>query len=278
MIEAGSGKETSVTVENSVHVLDIQKQHLTMEVIEQFDPVEMTIPEYSSVDPAQNTTQSIQRKNWKRMARGLQNIPAETNEYFEAKKQGKRHSRTDGPVVNGKKLKVINEEGIDLDPTTATDRHELSDLECTRAWDQRAIREFHLLLDESNPSLVFISETKLVEAQCNWWRRKFRLDGLFVVNSKRRSGGLVLLWREPFEVCIKSYSVGHIDCIISYGCKSWRFTGFYGSSVSALRHQSWQLLRRLAGMHELNSLPWLVGGDFNEILYDSEKGEGFQEM
>lgn len=39
-------------------------------------------------------------------------------------------------------------------------------------------------------------------------------------------------------------------------------------------NQSWQLLKRLAGIHELSLLPWLVGGDFNEILFESEKMGG----
>lgn len=34
------------------------------------------------------------------------------------------------------------------------------------------------------------------------------------------------------------------------------------------------MLRRLASIQELNKLPWLVGGDFNEICFDSEKLRG----
>lgn len=30
-------------------------------------------------------------------------------------------------------------------------------------------------------------------------------------------------------------------------------------------------LKRLAGIHELKNLPWLVGGDLNVILFDTEK-------
>lgn len=49
---------------------------------------------------------------------------------------------------------------------------------------------------------------------------------------------------------------------------------FYGKPVTHLRSQSWALLHRLSQMSEFQLLPWLIGGDFNEILYDSEKKRG----
>lgn len=54
----------------------------------------------------------------------------------------------------------------------------------------------------------------------------------------------------------------------------WRFTGFYGNPITSFRAQSWQLLLRLADIHELKVLPLLVGWDFNEIVFDSEKMGG----
>ncbi|KAL5741976.1 hypothetical protein ACOSP7_028708 [Xanthoceras sorbifolium] len=57
--------------------------------------------------------------------------------------------------------------------------------------------------------------------------------------------------------------------------RRWRFTGFYGEPKQWLREQSWVLLRRLAG---LDNLPWLIGGDFNEILRGAEKEGGLARM
>lgn len=81
----------------------------------------------------------------------------------------------------------------------------------------------------------------------------------------------MILWKAPFEVSIKSYSSGHIDCCVFYENSTWRFTGFYGNPVASLRDSSWELLRRLHEIHELQDLPWLIGGDFNEIFFDCEK-------
>lgn len=70
------------------------------------------------------------------------------------------------------------------------------------------------------------------------------------------------------------FSYGHIDCIVTHGAcivthgaKRWRFTGFYENPIAAQRSHSWKLLKRLAGIPELKALPWVVGGEFNEILF-----------
>ncbi|TXG73661.1 hypothetical protein EZV62_002240 [Acer yangbiense] len=51
----------------------------------------------------------------------------------------------------------------------------------------------------------------------------------------------------------------------------WRFFRFYGDPVSSRRKFLWALLRRL---REVDNLPWVCAGDFNEILGMSEKEGG----
>ncbi|XP_074347087.1 uncharacterized protein LOC141685909 [Apium graveolens] len=43
---------------------------------------------------------------------------------------------------------------------------------------------------------------------------------------------------------------------------------FYGYPERAKRRDSWSLIRRLSG---LDSLPWLIMGDFNDLMYESDK-------
>ncbi|KAL5767196.1 hypothetical protein ACOSQ2_013979 [Xanthoceras sorbifolium] len=97
-------------------------------------------------------------------------------------------------------------------------------------------------------------------------------SGKLVVESVGRSGGLVLFWSGHLDVRLLSFSLFHIDVSVSdSGCSPWRFTGFYGSPEASQRHHTWLLLKRLFA---LSSLPWLCGGDFNEILVDCEKDGG----
>uniref|UniRef100_A0A803PGT3 Reverse transcriptase domain-containing protein n=1 Tax=Cannabis sativa TaxID=3483 RepID=A0A803PGT3_CANSA len=97
-------------------------------------------------------------------------------------------------------------------------------------------------------------------------------DGCFVVAAKGKSGGLALLWKEPFEVNVKSFTVSHIDAMVENGLGfSWRFTGFYGSPDPGGRKDSWLLLERLRDMLQG---AWVCGGDFNEIIKAKEKKGG----
>ncbi|KAL5539433.1 hypothetical protein UlMin_045908 [Ulmus minor] len=140
--------------------------------------------------------------------------------------------------------------------------------------NQRAFKNLNRLLSDEDPSLVFLCETKLVAGQCKNLKQKLGYDGCFVRDCIGRKGGLILLWKESVEVVIQSTSAGHIDALVSQAERHWRFTGFYGSPEVEGRKFSWDLMSKLASIAELSHLPWLVGGDFNEILLDSEKRGG----
>ncbi|KAL5542373.1 hypothetical protein UlMin_010083 [Ulmus minor] len=138
----------------------------------------------------------------------------------------------------------------------------------------KAIHNLHRLVADEDPSLLFLCETKLVSGQCRNLKYTLGFEGCFVQDCLGRQGGLMLLWKDPLKVEIKSCSAGHIDAIIDQNLRRWRFTGFYGSPTVEGRIASWQLIRRLGSLSELCHLPWLVGGDFNEVLYDHEKQGG----
>lgn len=76
------------------------------------------------------------------------------------------------------------------------------------------------------------------------------------------------------NVNILSYSQGHIDTFIVVQPASFFFTDFYGNPDHNLRVSSWNLLNKIATTHNNSELGWIIGGDFNEILYDSEKCGG----
>lgn len=102
------------------------------------------------------------------------------------------------------------------------------------------------------------------------------MEGCLAVSSEGKSGGLALMWREGMSVTVQNYSKFHIDSLVSMDdSESFRFISFYGQTDSCLRQQSWDMLRKVKST--INE-EWIVGGDFNAILNDSEKEGGRRKL
>ncbi|BFG30893.1 hypothetical protein CerSpe_171670 [Prunus speciosa] len=128
----------------------------------------------------------------------------------------------------------------------------------------RTFRALRYLLRDKNPDVIFLSETKKTIQQMAGVSAQLGAIGQFSVSRNGRAGGLALLWRHGVKVSIRSFSSGHIDAMIEGVTQNcFRFTGFYGNPDLASRKHSWELLHRLADGY---SGPWVVGGDFNEVL------------
>lgn len=72
---------------------------------------------------------------------------------------------------------------------------------------------------------------------------------------------------------MRSISQNHNDSIICWRNKQWRFYGIYDYPDSNQKCKTWELIRKLQG---LSDLPWILGGDFNEILSNTENEGVFQ--
>uniref|UniRef100_A0A803MV91 CCHC-type domain-containing protein n=1 Tax=Chenopodium quinoa TaxID=63459 RepID=A0A803MV91_CHEQI len=89
---------------------------------------------------------------------------------------------------------------------------------------------------------------------------------------RKGSGGLALLWKDSFDVEIKSFSMNHIDAWVRWpNIGRWKFTGIYGSSKEENKFKTGLLLDNL---HNNHSGPWICGGDFNLMLTSNEKKGG----
>uniref|UniRef100_A0A803QEG5 Reverse transcriptase n=1 Tax=Cannabis sativa TaxID=3483 RepID=A0A803QEG5_CANSA len=72
----------------------------------------------------------------------------------------------------------------------------------------------------------------------------------FHVNYSGKSGGLILIRNDDWDVEVKSFTKGHIDALVK--CPDmdlWQFTRFYGHHLKAhLQGESWRLLSKLKDM------------------------------
>lgn len=71
---------------------------------------------------------------------------------------------------------------------------------------------------------------------------------------------------------LKSYLRYHIDVHVKMDdLREWRCTGIYGNPEASNKVSTWNLIRTL---HSIEQIPWLLGGDFNEVLHLHEKRDG----
>ena len=144
---------------------------------------------------------------------------------------------------------------------------------CQGLRNPRTVKALQKLVKQEEPILVFLIETKLnkekfekVKDQCNF---KFS----WVVPSEGRNGGLAFFWKEGIEFEILKADQSHIDTLVKGGVSTdlWHLTGFYRAPETSRRDESWALLKEI---QDRSTLPWLVIGDFNELVSDSEKEGG----
>ncbi|KAH9707854.1 hypothetical protein KPL70_012694 [Citrus sinensis] len=97
-------------------------------------------------------------------------------------------------------------------------------------------------------------------------------DKSFRVEAEGFSGGIWVLWKDIFQVeIVASHSqFVHLRISNNNNVLSW-LTAIYASPNPGLRKYLWSELDNLA---QTVYGPWILGGDFNTILYDSEKKGG----
>ena len=135
-----------------------------------------------------------------------------------------------------------------------------------------AIRELLDLQGRVKADVIFLSEFHLNTAKATELRVKLGFDRFHIVDSDGRSGGLALFYNLSNEVVLNYASPNFIDGFVMDGINvSWRLTGFYGEPNWDMKHLSWTNMRTL---HNKSTGPWMIFGDFNEILVASEKEGG----
>ncbi|KAH7857525.1 hypothetical protein Vadar_013640 [Vaccinium darrowii] len=139
-----------------------------------------------------------------------------------------------------------------------------------RSLTVRALRNF---AKNRRPSIVFLMETKNKANKVDRIRRSLNFSNSVYVDPCGLSGGLALWWNSNISVDILEANQHfiHARCNDHQGLKSFLVTFVYGAPVVRAKEAVWENLRFLgAGIHGA----WLVLGDFNDIVAESEKSGG----
>jgi len=135
------------------------------------------------------------------------------------------------------------------------------------------VKDLQKLVEQQEPILVFLIGTKLNKEKAKKVRDQCNFKFIWVVPSEGRRGGLALFWKDGIEGEVLEADQSHIDTLVKGGVLTnwWHLTGFYGAPKTLRRDESWALLKLI---RDRSTLPWLVIGDFNEIVCVSEKEGG----
>ncbi|KAK9996993.1 hypothetical protein SO802_021679 [Lithocarpus litseifolius] len=129
---------------------------------------------------------------------------------------------------------------------------------CRGLGNRWAVRVLTDLVRKKGPTILFLMETKLSVSEMQPIKAELDFPSMLVVPSVRRSGGLVLLWKNEVVVDTQTYSPNHIDVHVSSPMQAlWRLTGVYGHPKEGLKIETWRLLRHLRARA---FLPWVYLG------------------
>ncbi|KAK8579615.1 hypothetical protein V6N12_069929 [Hibiscus sabdariffa] len=121
----------------------------------------------------------------------------------------------------------------------------------------RIVYHFRAMLRDLCPSVIFLIETKFQASKMEHIRKKCGFLNGLDISSDRRSGGLSIGWKNDVSISVRSFSVHHIDFLVSEdnGSTQWRLTSFCGAPTVQDRVHAWSLMRRL---NDSPGIPWCV--------------------
>lgn len=122
-----------------------------------------------------------------------------------------------------------------------------------------------------SPDIMFLMETKNDDEFIKEKLQSLQYPNYFSVPPVGRSGGLSLMWKEEVDVKILEHSCNLIDTEVNFKGVSSFISFIYGPPALEYRSAFWN---KLSDVEKGQDSSWLVTGDFNEILDNTEKTGG----
>ena len=115
-------------------------------------------------------------------------------------------------------------------------------------------------------------ETHIKEMQLNHVMSRVCKDWSYTSNhASDPDGRIVLIWKSPATVSVLHQSSQSLTCEVTVaGTFKFIHTAIYAANLAADRTDLWVDLIITQQLLQLDTLPWVVGGDFNQIIHHAE--------
>ena len=82
---------------------------------------------------------------------------------------------------------------------------------CRGLGNQRTENQLVDMVQAKDPSVVFIAETWTDEARLILVQDKIKFKHKFAAPRRNKTGGMVLFWKEDFDLSFETFSKNHIE-------------------------------------------------------------------
>ena len=127
------------------------------------------------------------------------------------------------------------------------------------------------LLDSTKAQVIFVSEIKSSKTKPTDLITRFNMFDSIVVPSRRRSGGLWLMWSDDIDISVHATNFYLILATASIRSTKQKFglVCIYGDPYHRQTRLIWDQITTF--VHDNGNLPMLCMGDMNDLLYDMDK-------
>ncbi|KAI5649868.1 hypothetical protein M9H77_35873 [Catharanthus roseus] len=139
---------------------------------------------------------------------------------------------------------------------------------CHGAASKKVFRHVSDLINMHRPDVLCLLETKVSSNKAQRVMRVGNFDS-FVAAEARDFAGIWCFWKATTALKVLSVNDQHASLSVMRGNRaSWMLTVIYSSPVAKYREELWNELRQV-GLR--NQVPWLLVGDYNQIIHEKEK-------
>ncbi|XP_058774622.1 uncharacterized protein LOC131648906 [Vicia villosa] len=148
---------------------------------------------------------------------------------------------------------------------------------CRGLGNPRTVRALLRLNRLENVDVLLVIESRLKNDEVLSIKIKSGFAEVYVVEckgtGKDRAGGLIMFWKEKFQISIPSSSLNHIagSMIDDEDGQKWNLYGIYGYPEELNKRKTWHLIQTCFGEEGDKAT---IFGFLNDILWDHEKRGG----